>query len=164
MKESRRARAFANALNAAAKELAAHAKRLEHQASSEERYADWLQRRETLPDLCREVAELLDAGRDQADAIAFVAEHGEVRADHLAWAFECFITRTRTGKLWHRDREIMRLAWAGKTNGEIAERLGLHPKSVSRIIRLKLNSGDALRPGAPVRALTSAHELITRRP
>lgn len=85
----------------------------------------------------------------EAEALAVVAETSSFPIDTLTahWR-QCLGTDFKARK-WRRDREIMRLAWAGKSNREIGIRSGLSQKYVSALIARKLRSGRALEPGAP---------------
>lgn len=86
----------------------------------------------------------VDAGGDADTASEKLAQaHGLPAATVALWWRE-HVRTAASARLWARDREIMRLAWTGRTNREIADalpRLGhrrIAPGSVSRIIRQRL--------------------------
>lgn len=142
--------AYASTLRAAARELAQEAARLAHAADVQVSLASHARRMAELPRLLKAVRNELDTWkRPEAEALAHVAHCAEFPLPTLAAAWAEHLTRSTAARRWVRDRELMRLAWAGHSNAAIAQRLHLHPKSVSRILQTKLKSGRALTPGAP---------------
>ncbi|HLY06084.1 MAG TPA: hypothetical protein VKR31_10080 [Rhizomicrobium sp.] len=137
-------RARARALEAAARELESEATRLRRAAAVQEDLESHAERMESVPRALRQVRLRMDRGVPEASAIAQAADIFELPPASLAVWWRESIDRTRHGERWRRDREIMRLAWAGKTNAEIGKLVKLAPGSVSRVIRAKIREGALL--------------------
>ena len=142
--QARKRRAMARALEKAAAELEQDAVRLRRQAELETSGAAWLETMSDIPQLLDQVRIWIAKGRSDADALAFVAETAGLPVGTLAH-YLSEDERSRYGaRKWRRDREIMRRAWAGASNKELAALTGLRAKSVSRIVAGKLRSGIAV--------------------
>ena len=99
----------------------------------------------------RTVARLMDAGLDFDEAVKVTAQRLHTSERTIRHHWDERARRTKSVSLWERDREIMRLAAAGYTNKQIAERLAqlgwcspsrpgkpMAPGSISRIITKRL--------------------------
>jgi hypothetical protein len=145
--EAKKARALHSAMKAAADELERAAANMRREAETRAHTADWCEAMADIPKLLAEVRARISGGLDEAAARAKVGEIYHVQPESLAaWMGQDERAR-RSARLWRRDREVMALAWAGKTNAEIAELLPkrgyrkLTANSVSRIISGKLRGG-----------------------
>lgn len=136
-------RAEARALKAAAKILIHEAETMARAAESNEALADHQETMDQISEAIENVRASIDRGADLEQTIARVAEAHQLRPDTLAAYWRDYIANDFQMKLWRRNREVMRLAWTGKTNAQIGRLVGLRHSSVSRIIRAKLREGWA---------------------
>ena len=143
---------------ATAEALDGMAEALEKRALRIKRRADSLRGRvrldaavESYKQSWRTVARLMDAGLDFDEAVKVTAQRLHTSERTIRHHWDERSRRTKSVSLWERDREIMRLAAAGYTNKQIAERLAqlgwcspsrpgkpMAPGSISRIITKRL--------------------------
>ena len=125
---------------------------------AEECAAESRRRRKTrLRRVYEEAEALREAGRSTEDALAELAwQHGATAEAIRAWYAQGERLAARLERR-RRDREIARLARAGLTNAEIAQRVGLHPKTVQRILRTAFAGAPAAGAPSPSGAAARNH-------
>jgi ATP/maltotriose-dependent transcriptional regulator MalT len=126
--------ARAASLSAAAEMLEREAARLRQRADTDSKVATWHREMWAIPDMLDDVRSWVKRGDTEQQAIERIARHKDLKPEIVAYHYAAELKQSRSAQLWRRDREIMRLAWAGKTNAEIGARVGLIAKSVSRIV------------------------------
>jgi DNA-binding NarL/FixJ family response regulator len=127
-------RAYARTLFAAAETLEREAQAIRRAAEVRQSVADHLAKLETIPAALKQVRAFVDMGYAEDQAREVVADQYGLRPDALAHWQAQQERADKAADKWRRDREIMRLAWSGKTNAEIGGLHRLAPKTVSRII------------------------------
>lgn len=147
--------ADAATFRASASRLKVEADRLEAMADRSERQA----RRATAQQTRREtpgkpvwrfVAQCLEDGFTEADAVRMAAHKHDTTEDKARWIWERAKARDKALGRFLRNMEIMRLARAGYQNGEIAEKVDLHPGSVSRIIQREIRNSRHWKIAGPM--------------
>lgn len=82
----------------------------------------------------------LEDGFTEPDAIRMASLKHDMTYEKVQWIWDNAKAHDKRLKRFLRNMEIMRLARAGYQNGEIAERVGLHVGSISRIIQREIRN------------------------
>jgi ATP/maltotriose-dependent transcriptional regulator MalT len=143
--------ATAEALDGMAEALEQRAQRIKRRAETMRRRVDLDERVERFRHSWRHVMRMIDGGLSFEDAVSATAARLNAPESTIIHHWEQRKRQSKTVSLWQRDREIMRLAAAGYTNREIADRLAklgwhspsrpgqpMHPGSISRVIKRRL--------------------------
>jgi hypothetical protein len=139
-----------DALTSAADRLIQEAERIKREATRYHARASVAEEWAYLPAWIERIAHHAERGTPSAETAADIAAIHHVRADWLLYHYNAHQAGTATAIKWRRDRYIMQRAWAGDTNAEIAAKVKLSAKSVSRIIAGRLRGKER----APYRAAT----------
>jgi ATP/maltotriose-dependent transcriptional regulator MalT len=130
---------MARVFRAMQKELENIAYELGARADRASNSADRCRSRLERPSLLRDIRVRMDHGESEADAIAAVARIKEAPEISVAYGWKEHLRTSARAQRWLRDREIMRLAWIGISNAEIAARMKLGRGTVARIIADRLD-------------------------
>jgi DNA-binding NarL/FixJ family response regulator len=151
--DARKYDAQAEALARAARELEQEVFRLRLEAKRTEDYAAECREYIYRPEYLRQLRRAIERGATEPEAIAEVASKNDLAPWLVSNWWNEALENSKSARTWRRNREIMRLAWAGKTNEQIARAVGMSKNSISRIIQDRLNNRerftDRYIPGRP---------------
>jgi len=145
-----RARAYLNA----AESLHQEARALEAKAAEARRKAAVEGVRNHLDRIAEMIVRDVERGRSEQKALARLEQDEHLAPGQAAALYAKALKRRRWVRIWRRDREIIRLAWEGRSNAEIAAQIAhlnggkpLHPVTVSKIVSRKLKTRGPQSPG-----------------